>query len=100
MTTTISGPGQPAFWTRKEILIAGLALVGITAHLVLRFATNVTGPARIAPLLATLVIGGAPLVFDLLRDLIRGKFGSDLLAGISISTALMLGSIWRGQLSS
>lgn len=98
MTTTISGPGQPAFWTRKEILIAGLALVGITAHLVLRFATNVTGPARIAPLLATLVIGGAPLVFDLLRDLIRGKFGSDLLAGISIITALVLGEYLAGAI--
>lgn len=91
-------PVEPAFWSRKEILIAGLALVGIAIHLILRFGTNVAESVTIAPLLAVVILGGAPLVFDLLRDLIHGKFGSDLLAGISIVTALVLDEYLAGAI--
>lgn len=93
-----SRPAKPAFWTRKEILIAGLAVVGIAIHLMMRFAASLSDSAQIAPLLTVLIVGGAPLVFDLLRDLIHGKFGSDLLAGISIVTALVLGEYLAGAI--
>jgi len=36
------------------------------------------------PLVVMLVLGGVPLVWDLVTKLIHGTFGSDLLAGISI----------------
>jgi heavy metal translocating P-type ATPase len=46
----------------------------------------------------TLAIGGGPLVFDLIRKLIHFEFGSDLLAGISIVTSVILGQYLAGSL--
>jgi heavy metal translocating P-type ATPase len=75
----------------KEIYIAGLTFLAIVLHLVLRYAMS--SPPRIAllPLLVALVIGGIPLVFELAKRLFKREFGSDLLAGISILTAVLLG---------
>ncbi len=50
------------------------------------------------PLVAMLFIGGVPLVAGLLRNLARGEFGSDLLAGISIVTSIILGEYLAGVL--
>ncbi len=75
----------------KETYIAAFTLVAILLHLVLRYATSVTQHSALLPLLAALVVGGAPLVYELLKKLIKKEFGSDLLAGISILTAVVLG---------
>ena len=45
-----------------------------------------------------LVAGGVPLVWDLLRKLCAGTFGSDLLAGLSIITSILLGEYLAGVL--
>ncbi|HBB73689.1 MAG TPA: heavy metal translocating P-type ATPase [Planctomycetaceae bacterium] len=45
-----------------------------------------------------LVLGGVPLVLGLLRNLVAGRFGSDLLAGLSIVTSLLLGEYLAGVL--
>jgi heavy metal translocating P-type ATPase len=50
------------------------------------------------PLVVMLVLGGAPLVWDLLSKLFTGTFGSDLLAGISIVTSVLLGEYLAGVL--
>ena len=50
------------------------------------------------PLVIMLVLGGVPLVWDLLSKLFRGTFGSDLLAGISIVTSVVLGEYLAGVL--
>ena len=50
------------------------------------------------PLLVALAFGGLPLVIGLLRDVLRLQFGSDLLAGFSIVTALILGEYLAGVL--
>ena len=50
------------------------------------------------PLVAMLLLGGVPLVLDLLRKLLGGTFGSDLLAGISIVTSVVLGEYLAGVL--
>jgi heavy metal translocating P-type ATPase len=50
------------------------------------------------PLIAMLFIGGVPLVAGLLRNLARGEFGSDMLAGISIVTSIILGEYLAGVL--
>ena len=50
------------------------------------------------PLVAALVLGGIPLVWDLLTKLVAGTFGSDLLAGISIVTSVLLGEYVAGVL--
>ena len=50
------------------------------------------------PLVAMLLVGGVPLVAGLLRNLTRGEFGSDMLAGISIITSVILGEYLAGVL--
>ena len=50
------------------------------------------------PLVVMLLLGGVPLVWDLLTKLFAGTFGSDLLAGISIVTSVLLGEYLAGTL--
>ena len=50
------------------------------------------------PLVAVLVAGGLPLVVDLATKLVTGRFGSDLLAGLSIVTSVILGEYLAGAL--
>ena len=50
------------------------------------------------PLLATLVFGGIPLVYELTKNLLRRQFGSDLLAGISIVTSVLLDEYLAGAI--
>lgn len=76
-------------------MIAALALVAIAAHLLLRWLASdsliILGqPLAQTPLLVALVLGGVPLVLELLQKLLRLEFGSDLLAGISIVTSVLL----------
>jgi len=75
----------------KETYIAILAAAAIALHLVLRYLTGASPFAAVLPLYLALVVGGVPLVFDLARKLVKRQFGSDLLAGISIVTAVLLG---------
>jgi heavy metal translocating P-type ATPase len=82
---------------RRHALIAVFAAVGIALHLVLRFATTATNPSALWPLWAVLVIGGIPLTIELLLKVSRREFGSDLLAGISIVTAVLLEEYLAGS---
>ena len=50
------------------------------------------------PLVTALAVGGLPLVWGLARKLFAGTFGSDLLAGISIVTSILLGEYLAGVL--
>lgn len=79
-------------------VIAGLALAGILVYLVLRFAVHASPRVTQIPLLATLVLGGVPLVYQLLKKVWRLEFGADLLAGISIVTAVLLGEYLAGAI--
>jgi heavy metal translocating P-type ATPase len=85
------GGGRPA-------VIATLAVVLIVLHLALRFARSDPRGGDQWPLWAALAIGGPPLVFDLLRKLLRGEFGSDLLGGIAIVTSVILGEYLAGAI--
>jgi cation transport ATPase len=83
-------------WSRRTSIIASFSVAAILLHLILRFGLH-TGRAEI-PLLATLALGGTPLVYELLRKLLRREFGSDLLAGISIVTSVLLGEYLAGSI--
>ncbi|WP_442484211.1 heavy metal translocating P-type ATPase [Aeoliella sp. SH292] len=85
-------------WNRKSILIAGVAIAAIVLHLLLRFVFHASPEAYQLPLLVSLVIGGVPLVFELLQKLFRREFGSDLLGGISIVTSVLLGEFLAGTI--
>jgi heavy metal translocating P-type ATPase len=88
----------PTVATRKHSVIAVLAIAGISLHLVLRFGFHSAAGTHRLPLLAVLVAGGIPLVWELLRKLFRREFGSDLLAGISIVTSVLLDEYLAGSL--
>ena len=83
-------------WSRRTSIIASFSVAAILLHLILRFSLH-TRRAEI-PLLATLALGGTPLVYELLRKLLRREFGSDLLAGISIVTSVLLGEYLAGSI--
>lgn len=78
--------------------IALLAIVSIVLHLIFRFLTPSLEIYSQYPLYVALAIGGGILVFDLLRKLISFEFGSDLLAGMSIVTAVFLEEYLAGTL--
>ena len=82
----------------QTTLIAVLSCAAILLHLALRFGFHATSTIHQAPLLATLALGGAPLLVDLLRKLLRREFGSDLLGGFSIVTSVMLGEYLAGAI--
>jgi heavy metal translocating P-type ATPase len=88
----------PSLKDAPELYIAGLAVAAIFVHLTLRYAADVTTPAADWPLFAALVAGGGPLVVQLARKAFAREFGSDLLAGISIVTAVLLGQYLAGTL--
>lgn len=85
---------------RRDLLIAAVAILGIAAHLVLRFgfALQASAFAQQFPLYVVLLFGGLPLVFRLLRKSLAGEFGSDLLAGISILTSAFMGQYLVGSI--
>jgi heavy metal translocating P-type ATPase len=83
---------------RRHAVIAMLALASIALHLIMRFGVAASPQVYNLPLFAALALGGVPLVWDLLVKLARREFGSDLLAGISIVTAVILGEYLAGTL--
>ncbi|HMP16135.1 MAG TPA: hypothetical protein PKD72_03860, partial [Gemmatales bacterium] len=91
----MSTPSMPSV-DRSRVAIAILAIVAIAMHLVLRFTT--TPALANIPLYAALVLGGIPLVFELVQKALRREFGSDLLAGISIVPSVILGEYLAGTL--
>ena len=82
----------------RASLIAGIALAGIAAHLVLRWGPVAWRAAQAIPLYVVLAAGGVPLVVSLTLKLVRRQFGSDLLAGISIVSSVLLGEYLAGAL--
>jgi heavy metal translocating P-type ATPase len=75
----------------QETYIAGITILAIASHLVLRYGNHAPLRVALAPLVVALLIGGPPLIFDLAKKLIKREFGSDLLAGVSILSAVALG---------
>lgn len=108
-----------------ENSIAALSVLGISCYLVVHYALDIGHQAytlslNVAfssvieqlyqgyhqftielvqlPLLAVLLLGGIPLVIKLSVKLFKGEFGADLLAGISIITAVLLDEFLAGSL--
>jgi len=91
-----------SIFSTKEVSIAVIALVSIGLHLILRFGVETTGtvfgyPSHTIPLFVALTCG-IPLLLGLVLHLSRLEFSSDLLAGISIVTSVILGEYLAGTL--
>ncbi len=85
-------------YPRRYTLIAALAILAITLHLILHFSGLVSPNVASWPLFMALALGGLPIVLELTAKLFRREFGSDLLAGISIVTSVLLGEYLAGTL--
>jgi heavy metal translocating P-type ATPase len=85
-------------WRLRHYLIAVASILAIAAHLILRFVVPVSASWAALPLILALVVGGVPLVAELLAKSFRREFGSDLLAGISIVTSVVLREYLAGTL--
>ncbi len=81
-----------------QLYIAILAGAGLTTYLILQFLIPDLHSYSVYPLYVILALGGIPLVFELVRNLFAFEFGSDLLAGISIITSILLGEYLAGSL--
>lgn len=81
-----------------EGYIAILAVISIALHLVLRYLIPNFQAYSLYPLYLTLAVGGGILVFDLVCKLVTFRFGSDLLAGMSIITSILLQEYLAGSL--
>ncbi|MEQ1543827.1 heavy metal translocating P-type ATPase [Methyloglobulus sp.] len=111
--------------TTSEKFILVFSLLGICAYLVLRFglkiedeiytvALNASLASAVAnvyqgqlsfpvslvqmPLYLVLILGGIPLVLQIIKKFLLGDFGADLLAGVSIVTSVLLGENLAGSL--
>ncbi len=94
-----SGNGRKwLFFLSKETYIALLAALGVAWYLVERYLLRAPVRECQGPLLVVLLIGGGPLIFDLLRKLAVAEFGSDLLAGLSILASAVLGQYLAGSI--
>lgn len=82
----------------KEDLIVFTTLSGIGLHLIMRFVFESSKINFDIPLFAVLLLGGIPLVYDLVQKAIHKEFGSDLLAGIAIVTSAFVGEYLAGSL--
>ena len=80
----------------RHTTIASIALTGILLHLFLRFVLIASPQIYQLPLKLALVLAGLPLLYELALRVSHGQFGSDLLAGISIATSIILGQYLAG----
>jgi heavy metal translocating P-type ATPase len=86
----MTASAKPGFTPTKETYIAGFTLVAIALHVALKYALHFPALTYNLPLFAVLLVGGIPMVWQLLKKLAKRQFGSDLLAGVSILTAILL----------
>lgn len=82
----------------KEAYIAVLAIFCIAMYLTLQYLLPEFRSWAPYPLYLTLTVGGSVLVIDLVSKMLKLDFGSDLLAGISIVTAVLLQEYLAGSL--
>jgi heavy metal translocating P-type ATPase len=78
--------------------IAVATLIAIALTLAFRALSDIDPLLADQPVFAVLVVGGSILVVKLIAAMLKGEFGSDLLAGISIVTSVLLGEYLAGAL--
>ena len=88
----------PGLWYHKSTIIAAFSIAAIILHLFLQFVSRTSTSIYQIPLICALVLGGLPLLYELLRKLVNREFGSDILGGISIITSVLLGQYMAGSI--
>jgi heavy metal translocating P-type ATPase len=93
----LGGPTVAHWWARRHTAIAIFTLFSLFVYSLLRFVFKLPTAAQWT-LWIVLGIGGTPLVIELVMRLLKGQFGSDLLAAISIIAAVLLREYLAGTL--
>ena len=93
--TTERSTGQKVWTFASENPIFLLALVGLLLGTVVRFGLHLPDPAN-AVWLATLVLGGAPVVYRTVVGMLHGNFASDVVAMLAIVVAVVMGQSFAG----
>lgn len=83
-------PVRESRFPRLDAAIAIFASAAIACHLILEYGLDAAPLIAAAPLFAALALGGAPLIWKLARRLVAREFGSDLLAGLAIISAVLM----------
>jgi heavy metal translocating P-type ATPase len=86
------------WWERRHTAIASATLACLVTYLLVRFVFFLPEASARWFLWVALGVGGGPLVVELAMRMLQRQFGSDLLAGISIVTAVLLGEYLAGTL--
>jgi heavy metal translocating P-type ATPase len=86
------------FWERRHTVIAAVTLMCIITYVVMRFLFVAPDATARWSLWIALCLGGGPLLIELAMRLLDRRFGSDLLAGMSVITAVLLGEYLAGAL--
>jgi heavy metal translocating P-type ATPase len=77
-------------WNRISVVVSFLAII---LYLFLYYAFYVKSGISTLPLWFAVIVGGLPLLYDLSRQALKRRFGSDFLAGLSIITATLMGEL-------
>ena len=70
-----------------------ISFSAIFLYVSLRYLFHITGSILTLPRWIAIITGGLPLLYDLSRQALKREFGSDLLAGLSIVTATLMGEL-------
>ncbi|GAA1722860.1 heavy metal-(Cd/Co/Hg/Pb/Zn)-translocating P-type ATPase [Dietzia kunjamensis subsp. schimae] len=94
MNTTRDGALRTFVASRQGVLVMATVLA-IAVHLIARASTGLdvtaTGEWIVrSPLVAVVVVGGVPLIIGVVRSAVRSAGGADMLAAVSIVTAVLL----------
>ncbi len=81
----------------SESAITALSLLGILAHLAMRYGWEISEHNSAIPLLVVLILGGIPLLIRIVRQALARDLGTDLLAGVSIVASLWMGEYLAGS---
>lgn len=73
-------------WDRVTAVIS---LAAIILHLLLRYLLHSSSFSSSLPLWVAIFAGGLPLIYTLLRQILKREFGADFLAGLAIATAAL-----------
>jgi heavy metal translocating P-type ATPase len=74
-------------------LAASISLAAIFLYLLFRYLLHYTTAISSVSLWVAIIAGGFPLLYGLVLQMCKRKFGADFLAGLSIVTAVLMGEL-------
>lgn len=79
-------PAKSKKQVSRQVILVVAALVAIAIHLVLP-----EGKFRDVPLIAIIIVGSLPILWEILVKLVKRDLGADILAALALITATVLG---------